>query len=62
VRSLRLDSNFGEVLLADGGAGLIFKARTINNEIYKKGDRVVLLEYIKEQHAYRVISETDFLN
>lgn len=61
VRSLRLDTNFGEVQLSDGGAGLIFKARTINNETYKKGDRVVLLEYIKEKHVYRVISEAEFL-
>ena len=61
VRSLRLDSRFGEVLLADGGAGLIFKARTLNNETFKKGDRVVLLEYLKDQHAYRVIYETEFL-
>lgn len=61
VRSLRLDSSFGEVFLDDGGAGLIFKARTINNETYKKGDRVVLLEYIKEKHVYRIISEAEFL-
>ncbi|MBQ0730231.1 MAG: DUF1449 domain-containing protein [Oleispira antarctica] len=61
VRSLRLDSGFGEVLLADGGAGLIFKARTMNNETFKKGDRVVLLQYLKDQHAYRVISEAEFL-
>jgi hypothetical protein len=61
VRSLRLDSNFGEVFLEDGGAGLIFKARTINNETFKKGDRVILLEYIKEKHAYRIISEREFL-
>lgn len=61
VRSLRLDSNFGEVFLEDGGAGLIFKARAINNETYKKGDRVVLLEYLKDKHVYRVISETEFL-
>ena len=61
VRSLRLDSNFGEVFLEDGGAGLIFKARTLNNETYKKGDRVVLLEFIKDKHVYRVISEAEFL-
>jgi hypothetical protein len=61
VRSLRLDSDFGEVFLEDGGAGLIFKARTFNNETYKKGDRVVLLEYLKDKHVYRVISETEFL-
>lgn len=61
VRSLRLDSGFGEVFLEDGGAGLIFKARTINDETYKKGDRVVLLEYLKDKHVYRVISEREFL-
>lgn len=61
VRSLRLDSGFGEVILADGGAGLIFKARTMNDETFKKGDRVVLLQYLKDQYAYQVISETEFL-
>lgn len=61
VRSLRLDSGFGEVFLEDGGAGLIFKARTMNDEVYKKGDRVVLLEFLKEKHVYRVISEAEFL-
>ena len=61
VRSLRLDSDFGEVFLEDGGAGLIFKARTFHNETYKKGDRVVLLEFLKDKHAYRVISEAEFL-
>lgn len=61
VRSLRLDSRFGEVLLMDGGAGLIFKARTLGDETFKKGDRVVLLEYLKDQYAYRVISESEFL-
>lgn len=61
VRSLRLDSSFGEVFLENGGAGLIFKARAINDEVYKKGDRVVLLEFIKEKHIYRIISEEDFL-
>jgi hypothetical protein len=62
VRSLRLDDSFGEVLLEDGGAGLIFKARAMNNEAFKKGDRVVLLEYVKEKHVYRVISEKEFLS
>lgn len=61
VRSLRLDSGFGEVFLEDGGAGLIFKARAIDSETFKKGDRVVLLEYIKDKHVYRVISEKEFL-
>ena len=62
VRTSRVDEGFGEVYLADGGAGLIFKARTLNGEQFKKGDRVVLLEYIAEKHVYRVISEHEFLN
>lgn len=62
VRTSRVDEGFGEVYLANGGAGLIFKARTLNGEQFKKGDRVVLLEYIADKHVYRVISEQEFLN
>lgn len=62
VRSSRVDAGFGEVLLADGGAGLIFKARTTGDETFAKGDRVVLLEYLEAVNAYRVISEDEFLN
>lgn len=61
VRTLRVDEGFGEVFLEDGGAGLIFKARTLNGERFTKGDRVVLLEYLEENNAYRVISEKEFL-
>jgi hypothetical protein len=62
VRTSRLDSGFGEVFLEDGGAGLIFKARATDNKVFKKGDKVVLFEYLEEEHAYRVISEDEFLN
>lgn len=62
VRSSRLDRDFGEVYLDDKGAGLIFSARSNGNNIYKKGDRVVLIEYVKQENIYRVISEHDFLN
>ena len=61
VRTLRVDEGFGEVNLEDGGAGLILKVRSLNGESFKKGDRVVLLEYMVEQHTYRVISEKEFL-
>ncbi|MGE8311194.1 MAG: hypothetical protein ACN6QR_16800, partial [Pseudomonas protegens] len=27
---------------------------------FKRGDRVVLLEYLEAQHAYRVITEDEF--
>lgn len=62
VRTSRLDQGFGEVMLEDGGAGLIFKARASGDHVFKKGDRVVLFEYLEKEHAYRVISEEEFLN
>jgi hypothetical protein len=62
VRTSKVNNNFGEVFLADGGAGLIFKARSTGDEVFSKGDRVVLLEYMEVENVYRVISEKEFLN
>ena len=62
VRTSKVNNSFGEVFLADGGAGLIFKARSTGDEVFNKGDRVVLLEYMEVENVYRVISEKDFLN
>lgn len=61
VRTLRVDNHFGEATLEDGGAGLIFKVRTQGDVSFSKGDRVVLLEHIKENNTYLVISEEDFV-
>jgi hypothetical protein len=60
VRTVRVDSGFGEALVEDGGAGLIVKVRPCHDEQFKRGDRVVLLEYIESEHVYRVISEQEF--
>ena len=60
VRTSRVDSGFGEVLFDDGGAGLILKARASADSIYKKGDKVVLIEYLKDANAYRVVSKEEF--
>ena len=60
VRTSRVDDQFGEAFLDDGGAGLIVKVRAAGEEKFKQGDRIVLLEYLKEIHAYRVISEKEF--
>jgi len=60
VRTLRVDSDFGEAVLNDGGAGLIFKVRAIGDAKFKQGDRVVLLEHIKENNTFTVISEDEF--
>ena len=60
VRTSRVDNNFGEAILEDGGAGLILKVRATGDVKFVKGDRVVLLEYNKEKNIYRVISEDEF--
>jgi hypothetical protein len=60
VRTSRVDQDFGEVTLEDGGAGLILKVRATGDNTFVKGDRVVLLEYVKENNVYRVISEDEF--
>jgi hypothetical protein len=62
VRTSVLNNTFGEVFLADGGAGLILKARATGDQQFRKGDRVVLLEFLKDENLYRVISEKEFLN
>ncbi len=61
VRTSRVDREFGEAVLEDGGAGLIFKVRSTGDSTFEKGDRVVLLEHLKEQNIYRVISEEEFV-
>jgi hypothetical protein len=61
VKTSRVDNNFGEAILEDGGAGLLLKVRTIGDTTFSKGDRVVLLEHDKEKNTYRVISEEEFI-
>ena len=60
VRTSRVDVSFGEATLEDGGAGLILKVRAIGEEKFKRGDKVVLIEHLKEQDAFRVVSEQEF--
>ncbi|MFQ3228949.1 DUF1449 domain-containing protein [Reinekea sp.] len=61
VRTLRADAAFGEARLNDGGAGLVLKVRASGDNKFKKGDRVVAFEYIKDKNIYRVMSENEFL-
>ena len=61
VRSSKVDDMSGEANFDDGGAGLIVKIRSFGEKTFVRGDKVVLLEYLPEQHMYRVISEDEFL-
>jgi len=60
VRSGRVTLTQGEATLEDGGAGLILRVRAEEAHGFKRGDRVVLLEYLEAEHAYRVITEDEF--
>lgn len=61
VRSSKVNDHSGEANFDDGGAGLIVKVRAFGEKQFVRGDRVVLLEYLAEQHVYRVVSEEEFL-
>lgn len=61
VRSSKVDGHSGEANFDDGGAGLIVKVRAFGEKQFVRGDRVILLEYLAEQHVYRVVSEEEFL-
>lgn len=60
IRSSWVDERFGQAEFKDAGVDLILNIRAKTPNQLKKGDRVVLLEYIKEDHAYLVIPERDF--
>ncbi|HEY7773900.1 MAG TPA: DUF1449 domain-containing protein [Marinagarivorans sp.] len=62
VRTSRVDEKFGEAEFNDGGAGLILKVRAFGTDQFKRHDRVVLLEYLEADNAYRVVSEDEFTN
>lgn len=55
VRTLSVTNKHGEAELSDGGAGLILKIRSdIDDNLLKQGDRVMLVEYLKDANTYRV--------
>ncbi|BCD98159.1 DUF1449 domain-containing protein [Marinagarivorans cellulosilyticus] len=60
VRTSRVDEKFGEAEFNDGGAGLILKVRSFDGAVFKRNDRVILLEYVAEQNFYKVIAESEF--
>lgn len=57
-----LTSEYGQAAVDDGGAGLILQVRHEAPHPLQRGDRVVLIEYLEGQNAYRVVSEQQFLN
>jgi hypothetical protein len=60
VRSPEITQHHGTARVEDGGAGLILQVRCSTPGLFVRGDRVVLIEYIDEENAYRVISGEEF--
>lgn len=60
VSTPSVDAGYGQATMDDGGAGLVLQIRHPDPARFKRGDRVVLIEYLGEQHAYRVMSEEQF--
>ncbi len=60
VRSGSVSMSYGEAVLDYEGAGLLLRIRAEEIQGFKKGDKVVLLEYLEDVQAYKVISEDEF--
>lgn len=60
VRSPEITQTHGTAWVDDGGAGLILQVRCDVPGRFVRGDRVVLIEYLDEQNAYRVTSPAEF--
>lgn len=60
VISPHADATGGRAQFDDGGAGLILQVRTLPDQRFARGDRVVLIEHLESDNTYRVISETAF--
>jgi hypothetical protein len=56
-----LDGEYGQASFDDGGAGLLLQVRHDPPHALRRGDLVVLVEYIEDQNAYRVVPEQHFL-
>ncbi|HEY1136867.1 MAG TPA: hypothetical protein VGE64_05190 [Xanthomonadaceae bacterium] len=60
VRSPEITQTHGTAWVDDGGAGLVLQVRADTPGRFVRGDRVVLIEYLDEQNAYRVTSTEEF--
>ena len=60
VRSSIVDQAHGEAELNDGGAGILLNIRATGNDSFKKGDEVVVVEYIETKNLYRVVAKSEF--
>lgn len=60
VRSPEITQTSGTAEVDDGGAGLILQVRADVSGRFVRGDRIVLIEYLEDQNAYRATSAEEF--
>lgn len=54
VTTGQVNEDFGQATLEDGEAGMILSIRAPANKEIKKGDKVILIEYIEKDDCYNV--------
>jgi hypothetical protein len=57
-----MTGEYGQASVDDGGAGLVLQVRHEDPTPLQRGDRIVLIEYLEGQNAYRVVPEQQFLS
>ncbi len=62
VISANVTEREGRAEFDDGGAGLILQVRAAPGTTFARGERVVLLSFDEQAHAYAVIAESEFLS
>lgn len=62
VISANVTEREGRAEFDDGGAGLILQVRAAPGSTFARGERVVLLSFDEQSHAYAVIAESEFLS
>ena len=54
IRTNKVTLNFGDAELDDEGANLILKVRAEEPNDFKRGDSVVITEYLEDKNTYRI--------
>ena len=54
VKTGKVTEDFGQVILEDGEAGMILDVRAPSDKQIIKGDKVILIEYIKKEDCYYI--------
>lgn len=61
IRSTQASDTYGEAVYEDGGAGMLLDVRPARKgQVFKRGDRAVILDYDEATRLYSIISEDEF--